>query len=178
MLNLNTCVEGQELRLRNEELVKYVGRHHCSDATYNHEAIAENGKPYTYTDGGCYFRNYQDMRDVIEILPLETTDSPKLDKHPSVAWWESCPWITDRKPTEEDGDKFGRVHVKASGTSMILASNWDGIGDGESWIHIWHWKPPTLTDQEQALQLINNHEDGWRPTPDQWHIIRKGLEAS
>ena len=172
MLSLNTCVEGQKLRLRNEELVKYVGRRHCTAATYNHEVITENGKPYTYTDGGGYSRNYQDMRDVIEILPLETTD-----KHPSIAWWESCPWITDRKPTEEDGDIYGRVHAKAHEGSQILTSNWSGIRDGEHWIHMWHWQPPNLTDKEQALQLISNHEDGWRPTPEQWNVIRKGLEA-
>lgn len=173
MINLNLCVKGQKLRLRNEEIVKYVGRRHCNDATYNHEAITENGKPYTYTDGGGYFRDNQDMRDVVEILPLET-----IDKHPSVAWWESCPWITDRKPTEEDGDIYGRVHVKASETSQILTSDWDIVSDGEAWIHIWYWKPPTLTYKEQALQLINNHEDGWRPTPEQWNVIRAGLKAS
>ena len=173
MVNLNTCVEGQKLRLRNEELVKYVGRHHCSDATYNHEAITENGKPYTYTDGGGYFRNYQDMRDVIEILPLETTD-----KHPSVAWWESCPWITDRKPTKEDVDASGAVMTKPVGGFNVLTACWEFVEAGQPWIHRSHWQPLTLTDKEQALQLINNHEDGWRPTPEQWHIIRKGLEAS
>ena len=171
MLNLNTCVEGQKLRLRNEELVKYVGRHHCSAATYNHEAITENGKPYTYTDGGGYFRNYQDMRDVIEILPLETTD-----KHPSVAWWESCPWITDRKPTKEDGDKFGRVFVKMT-EARVVTILFSGVHDNEVWIHHHDWKPLTLTDREQALQLLDNYEDGWRPTPEQWNVIRAGLKA-
>ena len=172
MLNLNTCVEGQKLRLRNEELVKYVGRHHCRDATYNHEAITENGKPYTYTDSGSYFMGGQDMRDVIEILPLKTTD-----KHPSIAWWESCPWITNRKPTEEDSDKFGRVFVKMT-DARVATILFSSVHDNEAWIHHHDWKPPTLTDKEQALQLINNHEDGWRPTPEQWNVIRKGLEAS
>ena len=173
MINLNDCVEGQKLRLRNEELVKYVGRHHCRDATYNHEAIAENGKPYTYTDGGGYFMSGQDMRDVIEILPLETTD-----KHPSIAWWESCPWITDRKPTEEDSDEGGWVIIKPIDKLSAVTTYWLNVKAGDPWVHRPHWQPPTLTDKEQALQLINNHEDGWRPTPEQWNVIRKGLEAS
>ena len=172
MVNLNTCVKGQKLRLRNEELIKYVGRRHCGDATYNHEAITENGKSCTYTDSGSYFGSGQDMRDVIEILPLETTD-----KHPSVAWWESCPWITDRKPTKEDGDKFGRVFAKMTEARVVTVS-FSGVHDNEAWIHHHDWQPPTLTDKEQALQLLDDHRDGWRPTPEQWHIIRKGLEAS
>ena len=177
MLNLNTCVKEQKLRLYNGKIASYVSRE--ESRSYPHKVRTEDGDYHSYTSEGNYHTSgYRSDLNVVEILPLGTTDSSKPDKHPSVAWWESCPWITDRKPTEEDGDKFGRVHVKASGTSMILASNWDGIGDGEPWIHIWHWKPPTLTDKEQALQLISNHEDGWRPTPEQWHIIRKGLEAS
>ena len=173
MINLSSCVEGQKLRLRNEELVKYVGRHHCSDATYNHEAITENGKPYTYTDGGGYFRSYLGMRDVIEILPLETTD-----KHPSVAWWESCPWITDMKPTEEDSDEGGWVMTKLIDSSSSLTTYWLNVKAGDPWVHRPRWQPPTFTNKEQALRLINNHEDGWRPTPEQWNVIRKGLEAS
>ena len=170
MVNLNTCVKGQKLRLRNEELIKYVGRRHCGDATYNHEAITENGKSCTYTDSGSYFGSGQDMRDVIEILPLETTD-----KHPSVAWWESCPWITNRKPTKEDGDDKGWVIAKSVD---ILTATWGSVKAGDPWIHRQDWKPPTLTDREQALQLLDDHRDGWMPTPEQWHVIRKGLEAS
>ena len=174
MVNLNTCVEGQKLRLRNEELIKYVGRHHCRDSTYNHEAITENGKPYTYTDGGDYFMGGQDMRDVIEILPLETTD-----KHPSVAWWESCPWITDRKPTPLDGDVYGRVYVKLN-KSRVLAANWSSIDAHEHWIHLYGWQPLEQTPREKALALITKHKDSstvgiWVPTPEDWDIIREGL---
>ena len=137
MLNLNTCVKGQQLLLRNGKIAEYKGRQYWGDTQFIHEAVVRSECFSLFMDCGANYANEKDDQDVIEILPLETTD-----KHPSIAWWESCPWITNRKPTEEDGDKFGRVHVKGSGTSMILVSNWDGIGDGESWIHIWHWKPP------------------------------------
>lgn len=176
MLDLNTCVKGQKLRLHDGMVVTYVKNGWSSE--YPHETRSEEGDCYTYTcDGSYHADGAVSGFNVAEILPLETTDSPKLDKHPSVAWWESCPWITNRKPTKEDGDKFGRVHVKAHEGSR-LASNWDTVGDGEPWIHIWHWQPPTLTDREQALKLLDDHRDGWRPTPEQWHVIRKGLEAS
>jgi hypothetical protein len=174
MIDLTTCVKGQKLRLRNKEIIEYSGRSFCSDGAYNHVAY-RNAKRFTYADNGSYFYGGHDERDVIEILPLETT---KPAPHPSIAWWESCPWITDRKPAREDGDIYGRVHVKASEGSQILTSNWDDVMDGETWIHIWHWRPPAFTDREQALQLLDNHQDGWKPTTEQWLVIRKGLEAS
>ena len=166
---LNDCVKGQKLLLRRGRIVTYI----CNDrsSTFPHKTRTQEGHYISYPCDGTY--SGESGLDVIEILPLETTD-----KHPSVTWWESCPWITNRKPTEEDGDIYGRVHVKASGTSMILTSNWDNIGDGEPWIHICHWQPPTLTDREQALQLLSDHEDDWRPTPEQWNVIRAGLKAS
>ena len=36
-------------------------------------------------------------------------------------------------------------------------------------------KPPTL--KEQALDLVEQHENGWRPSPKDWDTIRKALEA-
>jgi len=34
-------------------------------------------------------------------------------------------------------------------------------------------KPPSAI--EQAESLIERHEDGWVPSPAQWHVIREGL---
>ena len=177
MLNLNTCVKGQKLRLHNGMVVTYVKNGWSSD--YPHETRAEEGDCFSYTCDGSYhadgaFSGF----NVAEILPLETTDSPKLDKHPSVTWWESCPWITDRKPAEEDGDVSGWVMTKLIDSSSTLTSRWSNVKAGDPWVHRPRWKPPTLTDKEQALQLLDDHRDDWRPTPEQWHIIRKGLGAS
>ncbi len=36
-------------------------------------------------------------------------------------------------------------------------------------------KPPSL--KEQALSLVEQHEDGWRPSPEDWDTIRRALEA-
>jgi phosphoserine phosphatase len=36
-------------------------------------------------------------------------------------------------------------------------------------------KPPSL--REQALALVEQHEDGWRPSPKDWDTIRLALEA-
>jgi hypothetical protein len=36
-------------------------------------------------------------------------------------------------------------------------------------------KPPSL--KEQALALVEQHEDGWRPSPKDWDTIRLALEA-
>jgi hypothetical protein len=174
MISLSTCVEGQKLRLRNEDIIEYKGPNLCNSNTYNHAAY-RNGKRFTYTDSGSYFCSGQDMRDVIEILPLETTEPTS---HPSVVWWESCPWITDRKPTEADGNAVGWVMTKIIDSSEVLTVFWVHVEAGQPWIHRQEWQPPALTDREQALQLLDDHQAGWMPTPREWHIIRKGLEAS
>ena len=36
-------------------------------------------------------------------------------------------------------------------------------------------KPPSL--KEQALNLLNNHNNGWTPSPKQWQTIRIAVEA-
>jgi hypothetical protein len=36
-------------------------------------------------------------------------------------------------------------------------------------------KPPSL--KELALALVEQHEDGWRPSPKDWDTIRRALEA-
>ena len=177
MINLNTCVKGQKLLLRNGKVVTYV-QDDWSEY-YPHETRTESEDCLSYTDEGSYHSDGTISGfDVVEILPLETTDSPKLDKHPSVTWWESCPWITDRLPTALDGDTYNRVYSKC-GEGRVLTSKWSDVSVDEKWIHLCGWKPPALTDKEQALQLINNHEDedGWRPTPEQWNVIRAGLKA-
>jgi len=186
MISLSTCVKGQKLRLRNEDIIEYKGPNYCNSNTYNHAAY-RNGKRFTYTDSGSYFYVGQDMRDVIEILPLETTDPAS---HPSIAWWESCPWITDRNPTKEDADAFGRVLVKPTEPAKIQTAFFQDVRIKEAWIEAWihygNWQPPVLSDKEKALELINNHspegngivEDNWKPTTEQWLVICKGLEAS
>lgn len=182
MISLSTCVEGQKLRLRNGEIGEYRGRNQCPDSMYSHR-VYWNAKRFTYTDSGNYFLVGQDMPDVIEILPLEATEPAS---HSSIAWWESCPWITDRRPTKEDGDKSGWVIAKTIDTSSTLTVSWQNVKAGHPWIHRQDWEPPVLSDKEKALELINNHspegngivEDNWKPTTEQWHIIRKGLEAS
>ena len=178
MINLNDCVKGQKLRLHGGKTASYVRRD--LSHSYPHEVKTEDGYCLSCTDEGIYhISGHRSDLNVVEILPLETTNSPKLDKHPSVTWWESCPWITDRLPTALDGDTYNRVYSKC-GEGRVLTSKWSDVSVDEKWIHLCGWKPPALTDKEQALQLINNHEDedGWRPTPEQWNVIRAGLKTS
>jgi len=175
MIDLTTCVKGQKLLLRDGRIATYMGltQNYC----YPHKTVLLEGEDslYTYQDNGSYHsKNKSHTLDVIEILPLKTT---KTASHPSIAWWESCPWITDRKPTKEDADEFGRVLVIAEPTK-ILSAFFQDVRIKEAWIHHGNWQPPALTNREQALQLLDDHQAGWMPTPGQWHIIRKGLEAS
>jgi len=37
-------------------------------------------------------------------------------------------------------------------------------------------RPKTPSLKEQALALVEQHEDGWRPSPKDWDTIRRALE--
>lgn len=166
-IDLSTCVPGQKVCLRNGTTATYIGTVRYAYQVDDH----------TYTVKGEYCLSAQGPFDVVEILPLETTESTKNDKHPSVAWWESCPWITDRPPTKEDGSNIDEyVLAKTSIRELPFLVNWASVPVTAAWVHLWNWQPVTLTNKEQALELLNKHEDGWRPTPEQWNIIRKGLK--
>jgi len=58
------------------------------------------------------------------------------------------------------------------------------------WLKTKHWIEPEFSDElhavrrpkppslkEQALALVEQHEDGWRPSPKDWDTIRRALEA-
>jgi len=170
-VDLNTCVPGQLVELRNGNIVKYTQRNQ-TDKLYPHTVGDAR-----YTDDGYYYKSKEeDDDDVVKIFPLTKPEQPKTDKHPSVAWWESCPWITDRTPTEEDGNAVGWVMAKLKDSSDVATVFGPSIKLGQPWIHRQDWQPPVLSNKEQALELLNKHEDGWCPTPKEWTTIRKGLE--
>jgi hypothetical protein len=170
-IDLRTCVPGQLVELRNGNIVKYMRRSKYQNQLYPH-IIGE----CSYTDDGSYYSSKEeDDDDVVKIFSVTESELPEPEKHPSVAWWESCPWITDRTPTKEDGNTVGWVMAKLRGSSDIITTSWSKIEVGRAWIHRQDWQPPALTDKEQALELLNKHEGGWCPTPKEWTIIRKGL---
>jgi hypothetical protein len=132
-------------------------------------------------DDGKYYKPLpKSLCNIVEILPLDKLEQPKSDTHPSVAWWESCPWITDRTPTEEDGNGVGWVMAKLKDSSNVATVFGPSIKLGQPWIHRQDWQPPVLSNKEQALELLNKHKDGvtmcvWIPTSEDWAIILKGL---
>jgi hypothetical protein len=173
-INLNTCVRGQKCINKDGKYLTYL-RKINNNPRYHHLLLNESSSVESYTNDGIYGLGYPDTKyNIVCILPMESTTPAS---HPSIAWWESCPWITDRKPTKEDADKFGRVLVTAE-PDKILTASFQHVSIGEAWIHHGCWQPPALTNREQALQLLDDHQAGWMPTPGEWHIIRKGLEAS
>ena len=169
-VDLKTCVPGQKVRLRNGNIVEY-------------QELSQKDTLYPYRVGyrsykadGHYYYEEESVHDIIEIFPIETTESTKSDKHPSLAWWGSCPWITDRKPTEKDGDQFNQVIMKVNNTSNFCFMHWEYVESGYPWVHSLSWNHPKQTPKEKAVELINKHENGWIPTPEQWDIISKGLK--
>lgn len=171
-VDLSTCVPGQLCVNKDGEHLTYVKK--FDDLLhYPHLFLDQHSSEKTFTNDGIYdFRYPNSKYNIVRIIPMELTTS---DKHPSVAWWESCPWITDRQPTKEDGDILGHVYVINDDCKHILKFGWSSVQETMPWLHTCAWQPPTLTNKEKALELINKHESVWVPTPDDWEVIRKGL---
>jgi len=172
-VDLNICVPGQLVELRNGNVGEYIRKIETRKTEYPHIIGGDS-----YTDDGYYYsRVSEDGNDVVKIFPLTKPKQPKPGEHPSVVWWESCPWITNRKPTEKDGDNMGQVMIQQSISHKNLSfMQLEYVTLSHCWIHTLKWSPSVLTDKEQALELLNKHEGGWCPTPKEWTIIRKGLE--
>jgi len=63
-------------------------------------------------------------------------------------------WITDRPPTEADGDEGGDVRMKrAPGADENHFIHWSYVGAGVPWKHTPWWQPaPTEPDRIAALE--------------------------
>ncbi len=75
-------------------------------------------------------------------------------------------WITDRPPTEADGDKDGDVLMRRApdrdGGRFI---HWTFVPPGMDWQHSSFWQPPTEPDRIAALeQRVAELEATMRPT--------------
>ena len=171
-VDLNTCVPGQLCVNKDGKYLTYL-RKLDNNLRYHHRLLDEDFNEKTFTNDGVYDFRFNGKYNIVRIIPMESTAS---DKHPSLVWWESCPWITDRKPTKEDGDASGWVIIKAIDNFKVLTACWENVVAGQPWVHRLHWQPPVLSNKDQALELLNKHEGGWCPTPKEWAIIRKGLE--
>jgi hypothetical protein len=70
----------------------------------------------------------------------------------------SAEWITDRPPTEADGDHIGSVHVKMHPRGgSFCRIYWSYVAAGAPWQHTAYWKPPaepapTEPDRIAALE--------------------------
>jgi hypothetical protein len=68
-------------------------------------------------------------------------------------------WITDRLPTEADGDGNGDVRVRSRpGSSEYNFAHWSYVGPGAPWQRTSYWEPPTEPtptepDRIAALEL-------------------------
>jgi len=164
-IDLSTCQVGQKAELRNGAIVEYEAWDEHDDC-FPHQL---GGK--WYTNDGYYHDQRRSDYDVARILPLEPA---KSNKHPSVAAWDSFPWITDRMPTKADCDSRGHVLILGNNRWLISTSH-TSVATDQPWMHLPSWAPPKLTPQEEALELMEGKKNGWVPTPDDWHVIRRAI---
>jgi hypothetical protein len=53
-------------------------------------------------------------------------------------------WITDRLPTEADGDRDGDVWIRhVSSPEHNFLAHWSHVGPDAPWQRTIYWKPPT-----------------------------------
>ena len=71
-IDLNTCVPGQKLQLRNGDIVEYERKRDCY-SIYPHKVNGEE-----YTNDGCYLYGRVDSWDVVKILPVKKS-TPEID---------------------------------------------------------------------------------------------------
>ena len=94
-------------------------------------------------------------------------------------------WLAKAKrlhPTESTGFIAGEVARLAyqTGADQELEACCEWVKSKQTyWAHdelraARRPKPPSL--KEQALALVEQHEDGWRPSPKDWDTIRRALE--
>ena len=68
---------------------------------------------------------------------LSTTFTPMSD------WITESNWITDRPPTEADGDKDGDVWVRICPDRLTgMHMHWSHVGIWTPWRHSHYWSPP------------------------------------
>ena len=93
------------------------------------------------------------------------------------------PELVQRWINEEDGLTAGHIATKAAqwGADRELEAccewficDWTDIETADKLRAARRPKPPSL--KEQALALVEQHEDGWRPSPKDWDTIRRALE--
>ena len=173
-IDLRTCQVGQKVERGDGVIIEYEHRDR-RDNEYPHRIGG-----YWYTNDGHFMLDGVDTQlDVTRIIPLEPA---KTNKHPSVAAWESFPWITDRVPTRADTTQQGWQQGWLATTVLTFDSiglhflHCNEIELGTKWIHLPNWTPPNLTPQEEALALLEGKDDNWVPSAEEWLVFRKAIK--
>jgi hypothetical protein len=71
-------------------------------------------------------------------------------------------WITDRLPTEADGDGGGHVLLATPDMSDFRAVRWHCVDSTASWRHTSHWRPPAEpapTEPDRIAALVKRLEE-------------------
>lgn len=129
IIDLRKCKKGDQLRLRNGEVVEYKGPHNQPGEFYNHRASKGN-----YGDNGRYWEYDEDEWDVIEIITNKTmTEAEKNAKIEDIEKQLKELRETPTAPQLELKDKhvYRREDGKIIHIYQLGRSSWAGICDGE-----------------------------------------------
>jgi hypothetical protein len=95
-----------------------------------------------------------------------------------VQWIKECSQPNDPRWQEYEQDIATRAAQWGADQELEACCEWlmlNGYGTAISRFRAARRpKPPSL--KEQALSLVEQHEDGWRPSPKDWDTIRRALE--
>ncbi len=80
----------------------------------------------------------------------------------------SAEWITDRPPTEADGDIFGDVRIQQGpGSSNHCIVHWGYVGAGVPWQRTGAWQPRAEAEPGHAPESAREEH----APPDQWQRL-------
>ena len=168
-IDLRTCQVGQKVERGDGVILEYK-RREKGRGIYQHKV----GEAWYASDGRFVTYSVDEVLDIVRIIPLE----PAKSKHPSVAAWESFPWITDRVPIRADTTQQGwlATTVLTFDSIGLHFLHCNEIELGTKWIHLPNWTPPKLTPQEEALALLEGKDDNWVPSAEEWLVFRKAIK--
>jgi hypothetical protein len=87
--------------------------------------------------------------------------------------------ITDRPPTEADGDADGVVQVFIADGQYWSASHWSvTVESGRPWLHTPRWQPGPPSLQEQALKIVAAFDRNFPLCREEIDVIRRALEQA
>lgn len=97
-----------------------------------------------------------------------------MSEYPRRVMAENPVWITNRRPTEADGNHNGAVRIRKYPDKMLGANvHWTYVGCGVPWVHADDWDSSQSVQQEKVLFIDGQH---WLRTDGKIVTLREEIQ--